>query len=111
MKLPFLITNPKSGEKSVSLTMMVSAYTVLMFWLIFGGVFNISFVREFDAMVFIEVFTPTAALYFGNKLTPKGVAVATSMFAKGATPPKSVAAPHPIDELDDDDDSDENPGG
>lgn len=113
MKLPFLITSPKSGEKSVSLTMMVVAYSVLMLWLIFGGVFNISFIREFDAMVFVEVFTPTAALYFGNKLTPKGVAIATSMIGKAAAP--KPTAPHPTDEQDDDDDddfgTDENPGG
>lgn len=111
MKLPFLITSPKSGEKSVSLTMMTVSYTVLMLWLIFGGIFEISFIRQFDAMVFIEVFTPTAALYFGNKLTPKGVAIATSMFGNKSETPKA-ASPHPTDEEDDDDlGDDENPGG
>lgn len=104
MKLPFLITNPKSGEKSVSLTILVTSYSALLLWFVFGGILNVEFIRPFDAGIFMEIFTPCAALYFGNKWNPRARALAEQI-GKVSTSRDLEEAPHPIDE------SDENPGG
>lgn len=66
------LKDPKSGQKSVTMTMMVVGYIVALFKLLFAGVAYKSFsMGAFAASEFAIIIGALGALYAGRKYTDK----------------------------------------
>lgn len=69
MKMPLL--SDSSGKPSLSFSMLIVAFSILMLWLalsVFEEIGGIP-VRDFDGTTAMEVLSPLAALYFGRRWT------------------------------------------
>lgn len=89
MRVP-LFTSHKTDAPSVSLTMLVASFTVLMLWLLLFVV-GVPFVPAFDGGTFAAVFSPIALLYFGNKW--RGGAQGNAKPARESEPPEQHEEP------------------
>lgn len=72
MKLSFWLKDPKTGQRSVSLTFLTWAFVLCVFvWLplsMFEEIAGVA-IRDFNGTTAMEVLTPFALLYFGRKFT------------------------------------------
>lgn len=64
------ITDPKTGEKSVSLTMMLVGFGFALVRVVLSGI-DLGFIKfaTFSGSEFALIFSPLAALYWGRKKT------------------------------------------
>lgn len=74
------ITDPKTKEKSVSLTLLIASFTVLLG----ASTLHLSHLTE-NTSSLLELFYATCALYLGRKFTSKNGTVEAAGTTEGPT--------------------------
>ena len=90
--MSWLFLKNEDGKQSVSLTMMFSAFTVMLFWLV-ASIFLKEKIREFDASTASGFLGPLIALYFGRRWTD--TRTGNTLAAPSSSPVGNFAAAAP----------------
>lgn len=88
LRMEAWVVDPKTNEKSVSLTLLMFSYILLCF---VGGLQVAEVIQSLS--IFPELFWTTTALYFGRKLSPKGKLVLKDSSDKPTTSVDSTESP------------------